>query len=165
MVGSRRRGAQESAFEQLYRRYGGLVLRRARRLLSDEQAARDVCQDVFVQLLQRGRDVPPACEVAWLYRVTTNCCLNIIRRARLWRRLAQVVGRTDAVNPGIPLPTFLRGVPKHLHEVAIYYGVDGMSQDEIALVLGLSQKTVSNRLRELREVLGDDEPRTREQAR
>jgi RNA polymerase sigma-70 factor (ECF subfamily) len=165
MVGSPRSGHRESALDQLYRRYGGLVLRRAQRLLSDEQAARDVCQDVFMHLLQSGREVPAACEVAWLYRVTTNCCLNVLRRARRWRRLAQLIGRTDAIDPGLPLPIFLRGVPKHLHEVAIYYGLDGMSQDEIGLVLGLSQKTVSNRLRELREVLGDDAPRTREQAR
>jgi RNA polymerase sigma-70 factor (ECF subfamily) len=165
MVGRRQSSDAESAFEQLYRRYGGLVLRRARRLLSDEQGARDVCQDVFMQMLQSGREVPPACEVAWLYRVTTNCCLNVIRRARRWRRVAQAIGRADVVDPGLSLPMFLRGVPKHLHEVAIYYGLDGMSQDEIGMVLGLSQKTISNRLRELRAVLGDDDQRTREQGR
>ena len=34
-----------------------------------------------------------------------------------------------------------------------------MSQEEIALVLGLSQKTVSNRIRELRSLLADVDPK------
>jgi DNA-directed RNA polymerase specialized sigma24 family protein len=42
-----------------------------------------------------------------------------------------------------------------LQEIAVYYGVDQMSQDEIALVLGVSQKTVSNRIQELRVLLAD----------
>jgi DNA-binding NarL/FixJ family response regulator len=34
-----------------------------------------------------------------------------------------------------------------------------MSQEEIALVLNLSQKTVSNRIRELRSLLADADPK------
>ena len=40
--------------EELWNRYGPLVLRRCRQLLRDEQEALDVCQDVFVQLLRRA---------------------------------------------------------------------------------------------------------------
>jgi RNA polymerase sigma factor (sigma-70 family) len=59
--------------------------------------------------------------------------------------------------PSLPAQLLLRGLPEHLHEVAIYYGLDQMSQEEIALVLGLSQKTVSNRVRELRSWLAEAE--------
>ena len=52
--------------------------------------------------------------------------------------------------PSLSAQLVLRGIPERLQEIAIYYGLDEMSQEEIALVLGLSQKTVSNRLRELR---------------
>jgi RNA polymerase sigma factor (sigma-70 family) len=57
------------------------------------------------------------------------------------------------------LRALLRGVPEHLQEIAIYYGIDRMSQDEIALVLGISQKTVSNRIQELRRLLSEGELR------
>ncbi len=62
----------------------------------------------------------------------------------------------------LPTQLLLRGIPERLHEIAIFYGLDRMSQQEIALVLGLSQKTVSNRIRELRTWLADDETKARE---
>jgi DNA-directed RNA polymerase specialized sigma24 family protein len=66
------------------------------------------------------------------------------------------------VTPSLPAQLLLRGIPEHLEEVAIYYGLDQMSQEEIALVLGLSQKTVSNRVRELRSWLAEAEIPPRE---
>ena len=39
--------------EGLCERYGPMVLRRCRHLLRDEDEAMDVCQDVFVRVLER----------------------------------------------------------------------------------------------------------------
>ena len=44
------------AASELYQRYGVLVLRRARALLNDEQAARDATHDVFVKVLSALED-------------------------------------------------------------------------------------------------------------
>jgi DNA-directed RNA polymerase specialized sigma24 family protein len=52
--------------------------------------------------------------------------------------------------PQLPIPMLLQGISADLHELAIYYYVDQMSQEEIALVLGVSQRTVSNRLQQFR---------------
>jgi RNA polymerase sigma-70 factor (ECF subfamily) len=133
-----------------YRRYSALVLRRARRMLADDQAARDVCQDVFVQLLRAGAGWDAVSPVGWLYRTTTNSCLNRIRGRRRWHEFLRALPPEPAVAPSMPVHLLLKGLPSHLQEIALYYALDQMSQQEIALVLGVSQKTVSNRLNELR---------------
>jgi RNA polymerase sigma-70 factor, ECF subfamily len=148
--------------DEIYRRYGALVFRRARRILADEQLARDVCQDVFVQLLRLGGRWETPSRIGWLFRTTTNCCLNLIRGSNRRKRFLRLLPPVPVVPPSLPAQLLLRGLPEHLQEVAIYYGLDQMSQEEIGLVLGLSQKTVSNRIRELRAWLAETETPARE---
>ena len=154
-----------SEMEDIYRRYGAMVLRRARRILADDQLAHDACQDVFVQLLRLGSSWTTPSRVGWLFRTTTNCCLNLIRGSRRRQRFLRLLPPPPVAAPSLPVQLLLRGLPPHLEEVAIYYGLDQMTQEEIALVLGLSQKTVSNRIRELRAWLdeADTAPRERQQ--
>ena len=147
--------------DRIYRRYGALVFRRARKILADEQLARDVCQDVFVQLLRSEGTWKTPSQIGWLYRTTTNCCLNLIRGSRRWRNFLRLLPASPVVAPSLPTQLLLRGIPERLQDVAIYYGLDQMSQEEVALVLGVSQKTVSNRIRELRSWLDDAEAKPR----
>jgi RNA polymerase sigma-70 factor (ECF subfamily) len=147
-----------AAVEEIYRRYGSLVLRRARSILGDEQAARDAMQEVFVRALRsmesfRGEASP----ATWLYRVTTNYCLNQIRDEARRRALLAEQG-APAPRAGDPsaesrmtVVEVLGLVPEELREVAIYYYVDQMNQDEIAALLGVSRRTVGNRLEAFRE--------------
>src|SRR5262245_6264558 len=82
-----------ASIEALYRSHAGVVLRRARMLLRDEQAAQDVLQEVFIKAIRafsgfRGESSP----ATWLYQMTTNACLNYLRdgarrRNALARRL------------------------------------------------------------------------------
>jgi RNA polymerase sigma-70 factor (ECF subfamily) len=144
-------------FERLYLRHGASILRRARRIVGDDQLARDVCHDVFVQVLRCQTWAPPS-PLAWLYVTTTNACLNLLRTRRRQRfAFASLPPAED-----VPAPTeaalLLQRVPAEFHELVIYWAVEQMSQDEIALCLGVSQKTVSNRLRELRMILEPAEP-------
>jgi RNA polymerase sigma-70 factor (ECF subfamily) len=141
--------ARRAYLGELYRRYAPLVFRRARRLLADEQAARDATQEVFMRMLDAfpspGGTPPP---VAWLYRVTTNHCLNVLRDGKRRQALIGLAGQAAprSAEVEVPVSLLLRGVPADVHEVAIYYYIDEMSQAEIAEVLGVSQRTVSTRL-------------------
>lgn len=71
------------AFEQLVLRYQAGLYRLAVRMLSDRQEAEDVVQDVFVTAWRRLPDLRDGQALGgWLYRVTTNRCLNRIRDRR-----------------------------------------------------------------------------------
>jgi RNA polymerase sigma-70 factor (ECF subfamily) len=136
----------------LYRGYHGKVLRRARQLLRDEQAAEDATQDVFLRLLSADdRAMLHPQPLAWLYRVTTNLCLN---RLRDERRRSRLIARSlreeqphgsDAEVRAVVVDIFNR-VPIDLQKIAIHYHRDGMTCAEIASVLRVSRRTIGNRL-------------------
>lgn len=71
--------------EVLYRRYHGLVYRLALRYGRGNTAwAEDVTQEVFVRLFGAiGRLCAGDGLEGWFYRVTTNRCLNRLRRERV----------------------------------------------------------------------------------
>jgi RNA polymerase sigma factor (sigma-70 family) len=159
-----------ASIEELYRRHGAMVLRRARRILGNEEAARDAMQEVFVKVLReresfRGEASP----VTWLYKVTTNLCLNRIRDASRRRALlAQLPPAEEAAGGPAPedraaVAKLIASLPDELREIAVYYYVDEMNQDEIAEIAGVSRRTIGNRLEEFkaaaRTALGEPAPR------
>jgi RNA polymerase sigma-70 factor (ECF subfamily) len=142
----------------LYNGYRGKVLKRARQLLWNEQAAEDATQEVFLRLLasdERALIHPEP--LAWLYRVTTNLCLN---RLRDEKRRATIIARNpradrqteNGAEVRAVVVDILRRVPSDLQEIAIYYHADGMTCDEIASLVGVSRRTIGNRLVEFQSV-------------
>ena len=140
--------------EQLYRQYGSLVLRRARSILRNEDEAMDVMQEVFVRVIRnidafRG-DASPT---TWLYRITTNLCLNRIRDRKRQRQKLEAEGppATDSSGGGhgarIDIYRVLEFMPAKAAEPALFHYVDGMSHREIAELLGIPRRTVSNRIK------------------
>ena len=147
----------QASMEALYRTYGSMVLRRARTLLGDDHAAQDMVQEVFMKAIRafpsfRGE----SSLTTWLYQVTTNHCLNAIRdgarrRRALERRMPAREPMTESAEDRVGVDELLQQLPRELAEVAIYYYVDQMNQDEIATLLGISERTVRNRLRDFKE--------------
>ncbi len=72
-----------SAFERLVVLHERAVLRFAQRLLLNREAARDAAQEVFLRLYRSIRSIDERRELApWLYRTTSNICLDMLRRTR-----------------------------------------------------------------------------------
>ncbi len=135
--------------EDFYVRCGESVFRRARRLLRDEEAAKDVTQEVFLRALKiEGTELDsPA---AWSYRVVTNLCLKKLRDTR---RRGEILSRwlpdeshEDGSEARLLLHRILAQVPVELQDIATYYYVDELSRDEIADIIGVSRRTIGNRL-------------------
>lgn len=148
--------------EALYRKYGPLVRRRARGILGNDAEADDMTQEVFARVLLamgefRGQSQPST----WLYRITTNLCLNRLRDTRRRRaRLDEGERAADpALRPGaaaapgsvLVLRELLARLPPELAEVAVHYHIDEMDQAEIASALGVARRTIGYRLERLRE--------------
>ena len=152
--------------DRTYELHSRSVYRRALQLLADPEEARDATQEVFVRVMGAGGVSADPTSTVWLYRVTTNLCLNRLRdRSRQEALLAskysvdmevRAAGETRAI-----VAQVLARVPEELQDVAIYFFVDGLTYDEIAPMLGVSRRTVSNRLSEFRDLMTRLFPQTR----
>lgn len=152
----------EAAIAALADRYGPMVLRRCRRLLVDEEDARDACQDVFVRLVTSRTRLRSTGLSSLLYRIATNVCLNRIRDRRRRPEHADeplLAGIACAAEPGAPsqarlvLDRLFARHPASSRTIAVLHYVDGLTLEETAEVAGLSVSGVRRRLRRLRQVL------------
>jgi RNA polymerase sigma-70 factor (ECF subfamily) len=141
--------------EELYRRHAAAVYARCRYLLRDMDAARDATQDVFVKVLRAGAELEAAgSPTAFLLRMATNHCLNVLRASRAaWKDELARLGRertTRGIQPDARelVRTLLGAAPAEAQEVAVLYFVDELTQAEIAAETGRSLPTVRKRLRE-----------------
>lgn len=130
-------------------------------LLGNPADAEDALQEVFIRVMRardtfRGESSP----MTWLYRISTNHCLNVLRAGRRRRTGMQKRASDASFDSCTPpesvedlaaireiLPSFDRDV----QELAVLYFIDGMSQQEAANETGLSVPTVRKRLNEFIE--------------
>ena len=148
--------------EQLYTRYGPMVLRRCRGLLRSEAEAVDAMHDVFVQLLRRQERLDPTASASLLYRVATNVCLNRIRsRTRrredpqdelVWR-IAAASSSERALEARALLDRLFSREPASSGTIAILHLHDGLTLEQVASEVGMSVSGVRKRLRRLQEQL------------
>jgi RNA polymerase sigma-70 factor (ECF subfamily) len=148
---------QHVALDQLFRRYSSSVFRRAGAILGDGEAAQDVTQEVFLRAVRAHAELQAAdSPLAWLYRVTTNLCLSrlrdVARRQRILDSSAPdaVPAAEHPLDSVLTVRTLMRQVPETLQEIAVYYFVDHLSQDEIAALVGMPRRTVAYRLEQFR---------------
>jgi len=140
----------QAQLDDIYRRYGDVVLRRARQILGNDQDAREASQELFMSLLSNPHQFGGRSAItSFLYSATTHLCLNVIRnRKNRLRLVEQHAGQND--HDGEParadriaqVRQLLAQLPEDLAEVVVYYYVDEMTQDEIADVLGCSRRQV-----------------------
>lgn len=151
--------------EAAYRAHGHLVLRRARTLLGSDAEAQEVLQEVFIMLLDEpGLYEGRSSMTTWLYRVTTNMCLNRMRNAKTRQRLleehvapAMHEAHPDSADTWAVVRQFLDRMPEDLVRATIFYSVDGMTHQEIAEVMGCSRRQVGNLLERARTWAGAEE--------
>ena len=129
-------------------------------MLRSRDDATDIVHALFVDLIptwNRDMDLP------YLYRAVTNRCLNAIRdrgtRANLLERehaAAAPIGRVrldeHVVGMGLIAALVDRLDEAHL-EVLVARFIDDMTQDEIAVQLGVSRKTIGKRLDRIRDAV------------
>lgn len=136
----------------LFHRYREEVYRLAVSFTRSPQEAEDVCQSVFLKLMEQ-KDLPPGKEKAWLLQVTANQCRSLLRSA-WWKRTAPL---EDApAEWEMPDRSVYRAVmslkPKYRVVIFLhYYG--GYTASEIGELLKLSPTAVTTRLSRGREQL------------
>ena len=143
----------------LFERYGPMVLRRCRQLLRDEEEARDLMQDVFVQVLRRRERLSDLYPSSLLFRIATNLCLNRIRDRKREPRpeedeqmIERIAVHEDRESP-LTLARLFDRHQESTRTMAILHYVDGMTLEQVARECRMSVSGVRKRLRGLRASL------------
>jgi RNA polymerase sigma-70 factor (ECF subfamily) len=169
-----RRGDPD-AFARLVAQHESMVFGLAVRLLGDAEEAKDVAQDVFLQVYRAlGRFEGRSRLKTWIYRIVLNHCRN---RRRFWsRRLRRgacsletltaaeearlAADRGDAEGPFAGVERRERSARVHAalaqlrfeqRAILLLREQDGLSCDEIAAAFGIAEGTVKSRLARARE--------------
>ncbi len=138
------------------RRYGASVLRRCGGILGDADEAQDAAQEVFALILTRDSQFRGDADLgSWIYRITTNHCLNRLRGDRRRSDRDRQSEAWAGASPANPYQHYAvkRGMEELLgrldplgQAILIYRYLDGMTQVEIAAATGKSRRTVGKRL-------------------
>lgn len=155
---------KERAFSELYGRYSQRVYLYCRKILGDDQAARDIFQDTFIRFLNSARDERDMTNVpAFLLRIARNLCLNF-KRDRGMRNVEfneLSVGVADKQVESRELAGLitmaLELLPDDHREALVLQMYQGMSYEEIAAELQVPVSTVRNWVvrakKKMREIL------------
>jgi len=77
------RGGEESAFEEIMRRYSPRVFRFASKFFRQRSLVEEAAQEVFLKAFtELGSFEGRGSMEGWLTRITTNICLNLLRSAK-----------------------------------------------------------------------------------
>jgi RNA polymerase sigma factor (sigma-70 family) len=161
----------EADVQALYVKYGYFLFRRCLAFVSDEATAQDAVQEVFVRALQsasefRGQADPKT----WLCRICDHHCIDLLRRRST--RGESVGGlasardqngncegddpivehglvHNDDIESILTARRLMASLDPADRRLAMLYFVDELTQDEMAVELGLSRRTVGKYLKKL----------------
>ena len=142
-----------ASFKELFERYYRPLCVYAIHYLKDVQAAEDAVQDVFVTFWERGVEADDA--RAYLYRMTRNRCIDILRHKSLSaddvqpEDISGVISDEDAIRRSTVEAGLWEAVarlPRGRRELLLMSKRDGMTYEAIASAKGLSVNTVRNQI-------------------
>jgi RNA polymerase sigma-70 factor (ECF subfamily) len=155
----------QAAFQELFRKFSPRILKFARRLVGNDARAEEVTQDVFLQVFRfRDRYRPESRLSTWLFTITTNFCLNDLRRPErrlrvdLWddrgtedRSEGPSLPDPDAITPeegassrelAQQLDAAIAALPPKQRAAILLSRFDGLEYRDVAAALGCTEGAV-----------------------
>ena len=138
--------------ESLFQQYKDDVYRFALSYTKSVQEAEDVCQTVFLKLMEQEA-ITPGKERAWLMQVTANTCRNVLRSG-WWKRTVPMEETLEAPAPQYAdiWETVMKLPPKYRVMVYLRY-YEELTTKEMAALLHISPTAVTTRLTRARQML------------
>lgn len=170
-----------NAFEILVNDQKKIVFNLALRMVGNEEDAYDISQDAFLKAYTNLSGFRGDCKFSsWLYKLTTNLCLDFIRKRNRHKVIPLVYEDENGDSEYLEIPddTFspetqteqkqlresvrsgLSQLPPQQREILVLREIGGMRYDEIGSQLGIEEGTVKSRIfrarKKLCEILSKD---------
>lgn len=163
------------AFEQLIENHQKKVFNLALRMIGNHEDASDLAQEVFIKVYKSIRDFKEKASFStWLYRITTNVCLDEIRKRKNRdlvsldedikfddNEIRRQVG-SDEPGPEVlveraeirnVIRNAINRMPVEYKTVIVLRDIQGLSYEEIAAILSCPKGTVKSRINRARQTL------------
>lgn len=152
------------AFEQIFHRYNERIVAFAARYIESVDLAKDICQEVFIKLINK----PPATLLydniaPWLFKVTRNLAIDKQRRRRFERtgddnvpepKVEETPLKTLASkNDAIVIRKMVERLPAEIRDVVEMRIYGELPFKDIAIALGIPQGTALWRMHRALELL------------
>lgn len=170
------RQGDDEAFSLVFRRYGARMLATARRLLGNDEDARDAVQEAMLSAFKAvGRFEGGSQIGTWLHRIVVNAALMRMRSRRRKPEASiedllpsfntdghRVLQAADETDPAEALEHTRRlallrscvdALPEGYRQVYVLRDVEELSSEEVALAMGLTPNAVKIRLHRARQAL------------
>jgi RNA polymerase sigma-70 factor (ECF subfamily) len=152
----------DQAFEELFRTYFPSLMAFSRRILANEDDAREVVHQVFINLWERRSEIDLSTSLkSYLFTSVNNRSLNVIRdrkkfssaevpeRAGEWDVSAQI----ESIELEEKIRETINSLPERCQEIFKLNRMDGLKYAEIAGRLNISVKTVENQIAKALKIL------------
>jgi RNA polymerase sigma-70 factor (ECF subfamily) len=177
----RARGGEYDAFQALVDRHERDLYRLAMRIVRQRQDAEDVVQDTFLSVMEHLGDFREESTFrTWVVRIATNHALNLLRKRRGTVTVSPEAGHPDGEEGSLPHPEFIAPWRDNPEEIAgrketgevlaralglldekhlaafVLRDLEGMSTEDAARTLGISEANVRVRLFRARLALREE---------
>ena len=151
---------REKRLEELVGRYQTPLLHMCYLYLCDQSMAEDALQEIFLKIYRNMDRFRGECsEKTWVMKIAVNTCysMNHSGWSRFFNRhvtpemMPDETVQTDDEDK--QLVSAVAGLPQKLREVILLYYFQNLKVNEIAETLGISQSSVSGRLKRGRDRL------------
>ena len=150
------------ALDAVVRAHQHRVLAICTRMMGDPADAADAAQDALIAICRGLPSFDQKSRLStWVYRVTTNVCLDALRR-RARRPLIELPvedetrampAHDDVVAARVTIKAALLDLPEHARAAVVLRDLCGLDYAEIGDVLGIPPGTVRSRIARAREAL------------
>jgi len=173
LIQKARKGDQD-AFGQLVLAHQNKVYTICVHMVSDREEAADLAQEAFLKAWRSLAGFQEESSFAtWMYRLTTNVCLDFLRKQTRRQNIASAVSLDDEASGWSEpadhsqdpqhhlereerkqaLARALRELPDHHRQILLMREVSGLSYQEIADALNADLGTIKSRISRAREQL------------
>lgn len=156
----------QEAFTELHHRYHLLLFAYAFKLTGDEQAAKDLVQEIFISLWNKRKSIYVSVSVrAYLYSAVRYKFLKLVAHNKIradyavhfrkFMQTAEVYADDKLLFKELitEVERLADTLPGKMGEVFLMSKVENYSNEEIAEILQLSQKTIKNMLSEAKTII------------
>lgn len=148
-------------FLEIYRAFYGKVFTFVLSLVKSKANAQDITQNIFMKLWKNRKKLEHIKSMDdYFFILSKNACMDYFRKASRKKEistdvfdeflLSRIVSspekRIDALSDIEELRHVIESLPSKRRDIFIMSRFDGLSNDEIASILGVSKKTVENQI-------------------